>query len=111
MVSRFYNRTGYSGLETHIINSYTNPMLQLLHYTLPVRTLARSHIATDCQRENCLFCELGFVVAMLKDAHGVNCQSTNFCKAVGVLAQSTSHLSMRRLIFIALQPDFSEQPH
>lgn len=84
----FYNRTVYSGLETHITNSYTNPLIQLLHYTTPFRILARSHSATDCLREHCLFCELGFVVRMLEDAKGVNLQSTNFCKTVGVLAHS-----------------------
>ena len=84
---RFYNETDFSGLETHIVNSYTNPMLQLMHYTLPVREFAKSHITTDCQREHCLLCELGFVVRMLEDARGTNCQSSNFCKTVGVLAQ------------------------
>ena len=71
------------------MNSYTNPMLQLMHYTLPIRELAKSHITTDCQREHCLLCELGFVVRMLEDARGTNCQSSNFCKTVGVLAQGT----------------------
>ncbi len=85
---RFYNHTHYSGLETHITNSYTNAMLQIMFYTLPIRRLAKSHITTDCQREHCLFCELGFVVRMLEDARGTNCQSSNFCKVVGVLAQS-----------------------
>ncbi|KAK4703268.1 PAB-dependent poly(A)-specific ribonuclease subunit 2, partial [Phenoliferia sp. Uapishka_3] len=33
----FYNKTPYSGLETHITNSYTNSLLQALHYTLPER--------------------------------------------------------------------------
>ena len=84
----YYNHTDYSGLETHIVNSYTNPLLQLLHYTLPIRELAKSHITIDCQREHCLLCELGFVVRMLEDARGTNCQSSNFCKTVGVLAQS-----------------------
>lgn len=89
-VYRFFNTTPYSGLETHITNSYTNPLIQLLHYTLPFRTLAKSHSATDCLREHCLFCELGFVVRMLESAGGVNLQATNFCKTVGVLAQSMS---------------------
>ncbi|THG96777.1 hypothetical protein EW026_g5119 [Hermanssonia centrifuga] len=84
----FYNHTHYSGLETHITNSYTNAMLQIMFYTLPIRRLAKSHITTDCQREHCLFCELGFVVRMLEDARGTNCQSSNFCKVVGVLAQN-----------------------
>lgn len=88
--SRYYNNTPYSGLETHILNSYTNPMVQLLHYTHPIRQLAKSHITTDCARENCLFCELGFVNRMLEDAHGVNCQSSNFCKTVGVLAHGVN---------------------
>lgn len=86
---RFYNKTEYSGLETHILNSYTNPMLQAMHYIRPIRRLAKSHISTDCNREHCLLCELGFVVRMLEDARGTNCQSSNFCKTVGVLAQST----------------------
>jgi len=91
---RFYNKTAYSGLETHILNSYTNPVLQVMHYTLPIRKLARSHITTNCPREHCLLCELGFVVRMLEDAHGTNCQSSNFCRTVGVLAQGKipSHL-------------------
>jgi len=84
----FYNKTDYSGLETHILNSYTNALVQLLHYTHPVRQLAKSHITQDCQREHCLFCELGFVFRMLEDARGTNCQSSNFCKTVGVMAHS-----------------------
>ncbi|KAH8102953.1 PAB-dependent poly-A-specific ribonuclease subunit PAN2 [Cristinia sonorae] len=86
----YYNNTEYSGLETHILNSYTNPMVQLLHYTHPIRQLAKSHITTDCARENCLFCELGFVSRMLEDAKGVNCQSSNFCKTIGVLAHGVN---------------------
>ncbi|KAI0781364.1 ubiquitin carboxyl-terminal hydrolase-domain-containing protein [Trametes elegans] len=83
----FYNRTAFSGLETHILNSYTNPIVQVMHYTMPIRQLAKSHITTDCPHEHCLLCELGFVARMLEDAHGTNCQASNFCKTVGVLAQ------------------------
>ena len=89
-IPSFYNKTSYSGLETHILNSYTNPVVQGMHYLLPIRRLAKSHITTNCLRENCLFCELGFVVRMLEDARGTNCQTSNFCKVVGVLAQSAS---------------------
>ncbi|KAG6814297.1 hypothetical protein H0H92_013422 [Tricholoma furcatifolium] len=84
--SSFYNKTDYSGLETHILNSYTNPVLQVMHYSLPIRALAKTHITTNCRMEHCLLCELGFVVRMLEDAKGTNCQSSNFCKTVGVLA-------------------------
>jgi hypothetical protein len=28
-MDRFYNKTEYSGLETHILNSYTNPLVQV----------------------------------------------------------------------------------
>ncbi|KAE9386325.1 PAB-dependent poly(A)-specific ribonuclease subunit PAN2 [Gymnopus androsaceus JB14] len=90
----FYNKTEFSGLETHILNSYTNPILQVLHYNLPIRRLAKSHITTDCPREHCLLCELGFVVRMLEDAKGTNCQASNFCKAVGVLAQLSNAIDL-----------------
>ncbi|KAH0830330.1 ubiquitin carboxyl-terminal hydrolase-domain-containing protein [Lanmaoa asiatica] len=90
----FYNKTTHSGLETHILNSYTNPILQVMHHTLPIRKHARSHITTNCPREHCLLCELGFVVRMLEDAHGTNCQSSNFCKTVGVLAQAQNQIEL-----------------
>ncbi|KAJ3807230.1 ubiquitin carboxyl-terminal hydrolase-domain-containing protein [Lentinula aff. lateritia] len=90
----FFNKTEFSGLETHILNSYTNPILQVLHYNLPIRRLAKSHITTDCLREHCLLCELGFVVRMLEDAKGINCQSSNFCKAVGVLAHISNAIDL-----------------
>ncbi|PCH38436.1 hypothetical protein WOLCODRAFT_97122 [Wolfiporia cocos MD-104 SS10] len=90
----FYNNTEFSGLESHISNSYTNAVVQLMHYTLPIRRLAKSHIATDCPREHCLLCELGFVVRMLEDAQGTNCQATNFCKTVGVLAQMNNAIEL-----------------
>jgi PAB-dependent poly(A)-specific ribonuclease subunit 2 len=58
-----------------------------MHYLLHIRRVAKSHIATNCPREHCLLCELGFVARMLEDAKGINCQASNFCKTVGVLAQ------------------------
>ncbi|TDL27635.1 hypothetical protein BD410DRAFT_782767 [Rickenella mellea] len=90
----FYNRTEYSGLETHIMNSYTNAMVQVMHYSLPIRRLAKSHITTNCPREHCLLCELGFVSRMLEDARGTNCQASNFCKTVGALAQASNALGL-----------------
>lgn len=84
---RFYNRTTYSGLETHILNSYTNSLVQSLHYIHPIRQLAKSHTTTNCLNEHCLLCEFGFVSRMLEDAKGTNCQSSNFCRTVGLLAQ------------------------
>ena len=84
----FYNKTSYSGLETHILNSYTNSVVQAMHYVYPIRRLAKSHITLDCPREHCLLCEFGFVVRMLEDAKGINCQASNLCRTVGVLAQS-----------------------
>ncbi|KAF7353663.1 PAN2-PAN3 deadenylation complex catalytic subunit PAN2 [Mycena venus] len=90
----FYNKTDYSGLETHILNSYTNALVQIMHYNPSIRRLAKSHITTSCPREHCLLCELGFVVRMLEDANGTNCQASNFCKTVGVLAQSSNAIEL-----------------
>ena len=89
----FFNSTNYSGLETHILNSYTNSIVQAMHYIHPVRALAKAHITVDCPREHCLLCEMGFVFRMLEDARGTNCQASNFCKTVGVLAQGLSFIA------------------
>ncbi|KAF8797918.1 hypothetical protein BYT27DRAFT_7246743 [Phlegmacium glaucopus] len=90
----FYNQTSFSGLETHILNSYTNAVVQVMHYVSPIRELAKAHILIDCPREHCLFCELGFVFRMLEDAQGTNCQASNFCKTVGVLAQASNAIEL-----------------
>lgn len=58
-----------------------------MHYISPIRKLAKAHTSVDCPREHCLLCELGFISRMLEDAGGTNCQASNFCKTVGVLAQ------------------------
>lgn len=87
---RFYNKTKYSGLETHISNSYTNSLLQALHYTLPVRIVAKAHIAQDCPKESCLLCEAGFLFRMLEDAKGINCQASNFSRAFSSSTQGAS---------------------
>lgn len=79
----YYNKTKISGLETHIVHSYANPLLQLLRFTNVIRNLALQHTARDCSYERCLLCELGFLVDMLEKARGQNCQATNFLKALG----------------------------
>jgi len=86
----FYNRTQYSGLETDILNSYTNSLLQALHYTSPIRTVAKGHICVNCKKESCLLCEAGFLFRMLEDAKGINCQASNFSRAFSATPQGGS---------------------
>lgn len=84
-MTRFYNKTQFSGLETHIANSYLNALLQLLRFTSLIRNLALFHTATECEIEECLLCEMGFMFDMLEKARGQNCQATNFLQAFGRL--------------------------
>ncbi|KAL4724069.1 poly(A)-specific ribonuclease [Fusarium chlamydosporum] len=60
----FYNKTRYSGLETHISNSYANSLLQIMHFTPVIRNLALQHAATSCKAE------------------GSICQATNLLKTL-----------------------------
>lgn len=85
---RYYNKTRFSGLETHIANSYANPLLQILRFTPSIRNLALHHAASSCLRETCLLCELGFLIDMLEKAQGQNCQATNFLKTFSTLHQT-----------------------
>lgn len=77
---RYYNKTEYSGLETHITNSYINALLQLYRFTPLLRNIALHHAASSCHSETCLLCELGFLFDMLEKASGINCQATNFLR-------------------------------
>ncbi|CAD6938157.1 unnamed protein product, partial [Tilletia caries] len=77
----FYNTTPYSGLETHIPQSYANSYLQLLFSLVPLRQLSKAHILQPCPEEGCLLCEAGFLFRMLEDTNGANCQATNFLRA------------------------------
>nr|XP_019008893.1 PAB-dependent poly(A)-specific ribonuclease subunit PAN2 [Kwoniella pini CBS 10737]OCF47674.1 PAB-dependent poly(A)-specific ribonuclease subunit PAN2 [Kwoniella pini CBS 10737] len=86
----YYNRTIYSGLETDILNSYTNALLQAIHYILPIRKVATAHICVDCKKEHCLLCEAGFLFRMLEDAKGRNCQASNFSRAFSATPQASA---------------------
>lgn len=77
---KFYNKTAFSGLETHISNSFTNSLLQLFKFIPLIRNLALHHAATNCVFEPCILCELGFLFDMLDKANGQNCQATNLLK-------------------------------
>ncbi|ORX47159.1 hypothetical protein DM01DRAFT_1293001 [Hesseltinella vesiculosa] len=84
----YYNQTIYGGLETNIGNAYCNSLLQALYFILPLRTITNCHIATVCEKSNCLLCELGFLFKMLRDSNGQNCQATNFLTAFSTIPQA-----------------------
>jgi PAB-dependent poly(A)-specific ribonuclease subunit 2 len=83
----FYNKTKFGGLETHIQNSYWNALLQTLFFVWPLREIAKAHIRLNCIREPCLTCELGFLFRMLEGSQGVNCQASNFLRALALVPQ------------------------
>ncbi|RKP36537.1 ubiquitin carboxyl-terminal hydrolase-domain-containing protein [Dimargaris cristalligena] len=84
----FYNKSPYSGLETDITNSYCNSLLQALFYLPAFRAVAVAHMTLACPLDSCLLCELGFLFRMLEDAHGANCQATNFLRVFSTIRQA-----------------------
>lgn len=87
---QFYNKTEYSGLETHIKNSYLNALLQLYKFTPLIRNVAIRHAASACVKPNCILCEFGFLFDMLEKAGGQNCQATNLLHAFGSHGEARS---------------------
>jgi len=61
MNGSFYNRTKFSGLETHIHNSYSNAILQALYFLPPFRQIMVEHVAHLHTKDHCLSCELGYL--------------------------------------------------
>jgi PAB-dependent poly(A)-specific ribonuclease subunit 2 len=87
---RYYNKTPFSGLETHISNSFINSLLQLYRFIPLIRNLALQHAATSCITEQCLLCELGFLIDMLEKASGQNCQATNLLRTFSASREASS---------------------
>jgi hypothetical protein len=65
--------------------------LQVYHFTPSIRLYALAHTATTCHIPLCALCELGFVFANLTDAHGQNCQLTNFSRYLGATVRAAGH--------------------
>ena len=63
------------------MNSYLNPLLQLLRLTPMIRNIALHHAAGSCAHDCCLLCEIGFLCDMLERSRGKWCQATNFLLA------------------------------
>lgn len=80
---RHFNTTQYSGLQNHIVNSYVNALLQIMHFTPAIRNVALQHAATGCIDEWCLLCELGFLFDMLDKGEGAPCHASNLLKIFG----------------------------
>ncbi|TGO70876.1 hypothetical protein BELL_0652g00040 [Botrytis elliptica] len=86
----YYNKTPYSGLETHISNSYANSLLQIMRFTILIRNFALKHTATGCVNDMCLLCEMGFLFDMLEKAAGTVCQATNLLKTFSHIPEAKS---------------------
>ncbi|KAJ1655918.1 poly(A)-specific ribonuclease [Dispira simplex] len=86
----FYNQTGLSGLETDIINSYCNPLLQALFYIPILKQLAQFHFTLPSSQDECLLCEFGFLTRSLEDAQGTNCHASNLLQALGSFPQASA---------------------
>ncbi len=74
------------------MNSYLNPLLQLLRFTPVFRNNALHHVAGYCAEDCCLLCEMGFLCDMLEKSHGKWCQATNFLLAFRSLPEGMRYI-------------------
>ena len=74
------------------MNSYLNPLLQILRSTSLFRNVALRHVAGRCVQDCCLLCEIGFLCDMLERSCGKWCQATNFLLAYRSLPEGMCNL-------------------
>jgi PAB-dependent poly(A)-specific ribonuclease subunit 2 len=81
-----FNKTGLSGIENILSNSYVNPILQMLYNIPQLRVAAQNHL---CTADHCLMCELGFLFHMLDLSTGDSpCQTKNFLRTLREIPQA-----------------------
>jgi PAB-dependent poly(A)-specific ribonuclease subunit 2 len=74
----FYNKTKFSGLESHVDNSYTNSLLQLYRFVPEVFNFIIGNLAVENLEQDSLLTELGYLYDMLVKADGKHYRPTNF---------------------------------
>lgn len=81
-----FNRSGHSGLENTIPNSWVNSWIHTMFHFIPLRTRV---INSQTAKEVCLSDELGFLFHMMQIADGETCQATNFLRAFSQLPEAS----------------------
>ncbi|KAH3679886.1 hypothetical protein WICMUC_000629 [Wickerhamomyces mucosus] len=73
-----YNSTYFSGLESHVDNSYTNALIQLYRFVPEFFSFLVSNLAFENLHSNDLLRELGYLYDMLVKSNGRHFRPTNF---------------------------------
>ncbi|ODV97320.1 hypothetical protein PACTADRAFT_66279 [Pachysolen tannophilus NRRL Y-2460] len=106
----YYNKTKYSGLETHVSNSYSNSLLQLYRFASDIFNFVIGNLTEEHLEEDSLLTELGYLFDMLVKANGKHFRPSNFQHVLNSIpeahqyglvndtANSNDEFSARRLI-------------
>jgi len=73
-----YNQTHFTGLETHVDNSYTNSLLQLYRFVPEIFNFLLKNLAIENLDSNSILRELGYLYDMMVKSHGHHLRPTNF---------------------------------
>lgn len=84
----YFNNTPYSGLETHVSNTYCNPLLQLYRFTPDIFNFTVRRLARENLEQDSVTTELGYLFDMLVKSNGRHCNASNFQRVLNSLPEA-----------------------
>lgn len=83
-----FNKTHFTGLETHVDNSYTNSLIQLYRFVPEIFNFVLGNLGIENLESNSILRELGYLYDMMVKSFGHHLRPSNFQQTLSSLQEA-----------------------